>query len=275
MTGEKFTIGLVQMTSSNVVAENMATVEAFIREAAEGGADLVMTPETTTILELSRKALFEKIHREEDDPSVKQFAALAKELGIWLLIGSMPILLGEKVANRCFVFGPDGEIRHRYDKIHMFDVDLPNGEQYRESRSYHAGDQAVLADLPWGRMGLTICYDLRFPHLYRKLAQGGAVMLSVPAAFTRQTGEAHWHTLLKARAIENGAFVFAPAQTGRHASGRETFGHSLVIDPWGNILADGGDKPGLSLVEIDLMLVGKARANIPSLQHDRQIAGPA
>ncbi|WP_417320787.1 carbon-nitrogen hydrolase family protein [Emcibacter sp.] len=275
MSGDKFTIGLVQMTSGNVVAENLAVAEGFIREAAAGGAGLVMTPEMTPLLELGRKALMEKIHSQAEDPAVEHFAALAKELGIWLMVGSMPILEGEKVANRCFFFGPDGALKHTYDKIHMFDVDLPNGEQYRESRAYQAGDKAVLADMPWGRMGLTICYDLRFPHLYRKLAKAGATMLSVPAAFTKQTGEAHWHTLLRARAIENGAFVFAPAQTGCHASGRETFGHSLVVDPWGRILADGGAGPGVSLAEIALTLVEKARANIPSLQHDRHFEDPA
>ena len=263
------------MTSGNEAAENIAVAEGYIRDAAKDGADLVMTPECTTLLELSRRALFEKIHSQEEEPAVGHFSALAKELGIWLVIGSMPILLGEKVANRCFVFGPDGAIKQTYDKIHMFDVDLPNGEQYRESRSYEPGARAVLTDLPWGRMGLSICYDLRFPHLYRKLAQGGASMLSVPAAFTQQTGEAHWHTLLRARAIENGAFVFAPAQTGTHASGRKTYGHSLVIDPWGTILADGGTEPGVSLAEIDLTLVKTARTNIPSLGHDRPYEGPA
>ncbi|MFC7048002.1 carbon-nitrogen hydrolase family protein [Emcibacter nanhaiensis] len=275
MTGDKFTIGLVQMTSSNEVAENVAAAEVFIREAAAGGAQLVMTPECTSLLELGRKALFAKIHVQDEESAVRRFSALAEELGIWLVIGSMPILVGDKVANRCFVFGPDGVLEQIYDKIHMFDVDLPNGEQYRESRSYQAGEQAVLADLPWGRMGLTICYDLRFPYLFRKLAQAGATMLSVPAAFTQQTGEAHWHTLLRARAIENGAFVFAPAQTGTHASGRKTYGHSLVIDPWGKILADGGTEPGVSLAEIDLTLVEAARTNIPSLQHDRPVKDPA
>lgn len=271
----KFTVGLVQMSSTNHVAENMTSAEALIREAASRGAEMVLTPEMTTLLELDRTALLGKIFDQDDDPSLPVFQALAKELKIWLVIGSMAIKLGNRIANRCFVISPDGTIAAHYDKIHMFDVDLPGGEQYRESRSYSAGDQAVVVETPWGNMGLSICYDLRFPHLYRALAQAGAGMLTVPAAFTAVTGRAHWHILLRARAIENGAFIFAPAQTGSHVNARgdlrETFGHSLFVDPWGDIIDDSGVGVGVIVAEIDPALVEKARSRIPSLNHDRTI----
>ncbi len=277
MTQDKFSVGLVQMSSSNQRAENMISAEAMIRLAAAEGAGLVMTPEMTPLLELNRKALLGKIYTEDEDPSLATFRALARELKIWLMIGSMAVRPSddqdEKIANRCYVIAPDGAIAARYDKIHMFDVDLPSGEQYRESRSYQPGEMAVVTALPWGKAGLSICYDVRFPQLYRKLAQAGAVMLTVPAAFTRVTGEAHWHALLRARAIENGAYVFAPAQTGRHVSAtgdaRETYGHSLIIDPWGNIMDDGGTETGVIVAEIDLGLVKKVRSRVPSLDHDR------
>ena len=271
----KFSVGLVQMSSTNQVAENMTVAEGLIRKAVSRGAEMVLTPEMTTLLELDRKALLSKIHTQEEDPSLPVFQALAKELNIWLVIGSMAIKLEDKIANRCFVISPDGNIATHYDKIHMFDVDLPGGEQYRESRSYEAGQQAVMAETSWGKMGLSICYDLRFPHLYRTLAQSGASMLTVPAAFTAVTGKAHWHILLRARAIENGAFIFAPAQTGSHMSARgearKTFGHSLFVDPWGDIIDDGGADEGVIVAQIDLSLVEKARSRIPSLKHDRVI----
>jgi len=268
-TSAELTVSLVQMTSSDVIADNIAVAEKFIRQAATDGADVVMTPEMTTILDYSRKTLLPKIFGPEDNPHIQHFSGLAKELDIWLLIGSMPILDGEKIANRSHFFDPEGQLVSQYDKIHMFDVDLPNGEQYRESRSYSAGDQAVITKTPWGKVGLSICYDVRFPYLYRDLAKAGVSMLTVPAAFTKVTGEAHWHTLLKARAIENGCFVFAPAQVGRHANGRDTFGHALIIDPWGNILGDAGAEPGIVTAKIDLDLVKQAREKIPSLGHDR------
>ncbi|MCK5424531.1 MAG: carbon-nitrogen hydrolase family protein [Emcibacter sp.] len=271
----KFTVGLVQMSSTNEVAENMASAEALIREAAARGAKMVLTPEMTTLLELDRTALLGKIYTQDDDPSLPVFQDLARELKIWLVIGSMAIKSGDKIANRCFVIAPDGKTAAHYDKIHMFDVDLPGGEQYRESRSYAAGEQAVVTPTPWGNMGLSICYDLRFPHLYRRLSQSGAQMLAVPAAFTAVTGEAHWHILLRARAIENGAFIFAPAQTGSHTSARgdkrNTYGQSLLVDPWGDIIDDGGADVGVITAEIDLTLVEKARSRIPSLNHDRII----
>ncbi|VAW03463.1 hypothetical protein MNBD_ALPHA01-1773 [hydrothermal vent metagenome] len=276
MTGpDKFSVGLVQMSSTNQVAENMASATELIRKAAAQGADMVLTPEMTTLLELDRRALLDKIYFEPDDPSLPRFQALARELNIWLVIGSMAVKTKDKIANRSYVIAPTGDITARYDKIHMFDVDLPGGEQYRESRSYAAGDRAVLAQTPWGPLGLSICYDLRFAHLYRKLAQAGAGMLTVPAAFTQVTGQAHWHILLRARAIENGAFVFAPAQCGSHLSSsgvsRDTFGHALIVDPWGNIIDDGGEVAGVTVAEIDLTLVTAARERIPSLRHDRHI----
>ena len=271
----KFTVGLVQMSSTNKRAENMISAEALIRKAAAQGAEMVLTPEMTTLLEGDRKALLGKIYSEDDDPSLPVFQGLARELGIWLVIGSMAVKLGNRIVNRCYVISPEGSIVTRYDKIHMFDVDLPGGEYHRESSVYTAGDKLVMAATPWGNMGLSICYDLRFPHLYRKLAQAGAGILTVPAAFTAVTGKAHWHILLRARAIENGAFIFAPAQTGHHVSAggdmRETFGHSLFVDPWGDIIDDGGADVGVVVAEIDLALIEKARSRIPSLDHDRDI----
>jgi len=245
----------------------------LIRQAASRGATLVITPEMTTLIELDRAALMEKIFDQSEDPSLPVFQDLAKELSIWLVIGSMALQQGDKIVNRCFVISPDGQIVNHYDKIHMFDVDLPGGEQYRESRSYEAGARAVMAQTPWGKLGLSICYDVRFPSLYRSLAQAGASMLTVPAAFTRVTGEAHWHILLRARAIENGSFVLAAAQCGSHMNARgdvrETYGHSLIVDPWGNIIDDGDTDKGVVVAEIDLSLCEKARKRIPSLRHDR------
>jgi len=274
----KFTVGLVQMSSTNDLAENMTSAESLIRRAAAGGAQMVITPEMTTLIELKRAALMDKIYFEENDPSLPVFQALAQELDIWLVIGSMAVKITDppiaKIANRCYVISPEGNIVNHYDKIHMFDVDLPGGEQYRESEAYAAGERAVVTKTPWGPMGLTICYDVRFPHLYRRLAQAGGVMFGVPAAFTEVTGQAHWHVLLRSRAIENGAFIFAPAQTGSHVSAdggsRKTYGHSLIVDPWGNIIDDGGIDVGVTLAQVDLTLVEKARSRISSLRHDRQ-----
>ncbi|HAC56764.1 MAG TPA: amidohydrolase [Rhodobiaceae bacterium] len=266
-----FTAACVQMRSSCDVAENIAAAKTLVREAASKGADLVMTPEMTSLLVTRTSDLFDKAREEKDDEALAAFRALAKEKGIWLLLGSLPIRLSDaKVANRSFLLSPEGEVAASYDKIHMFDVDLEGGESYRESRNYEPGAEAVLARLPWGRIGLTICYDVRFPQLYRTLAQAGADFLSVPAAFTRQTGEAHWHTLLRARAIETGCFVFAPAQGGKHECGRETYGHSLIIAPWGEVLAEAAnDEPGVILAGIDMERIASARRKVPSLGHDR------
>ncbi|MBL4602471.1 MAG: carbon-nitrogen hydrolase family protein [Emcibacteraceae bacterium] len=260
------------MTSSDVIDDNIRVAEALIREAAENGAEFVLTPEMTVLFDISAKQTMAKISTEKEDTSWRHFAALAKELNIWLLIGSMAIKSGEKAANRSFLFSPEGKKVVSYDKIHMFDVDLPDEKSYRESNTYQSGDKAIIADLPWGKVGLSICYDLRFAYLYRIMAQAGAKILTVPAAFTYVTGKAHWHTLLRARAIETGAFVFAPAQVGDHANGRKTYGHSLVIDPWGNILADGGDDVGVVMADIDMSSVTTARNRIASLTHDKNIA---
>ena len=273
-----FTAACVQLRSGRDEDGNIAAASALIREAAAGGAHYVQTPETTNLMERDRKALFSKLRAEEDSSVLAAFRALAAELGVWLHIGSLALRIDdETAANRAFVITPDGAIAARYDKIHMFDVDLDGGESYRESKHYRPGREAVLADLPWGRLGLSICYDVRFPHLYRALAGAGAGMLGIPAAFTRQTGEAHWHVLQRARAIENGTFVISAAQGGLHEDGRETFGHSLIIDPWGRVLAEGGTEPGVILAEIDVSASAEARRKIPSLTNDRpfEIVAPA
>ena len=268
----KFQAACVQLCGGRDVTANLDAADVLIREAARSGADYIQTPEQTAIMELNPKVLFSTIVAEEDDAGVKRFAALAKELGIWLHIGSLAIRTGEhEAANRAFVFSPEGEIAARYDKIHMFDVDLPSGETYRESKTYKPGSKAVTADLPWLRLGLSICYDLRFAYLYRTLAHAGATMLSIPAAFTKVTGEAHWHVLQRARAIETGCFVVSAAQGGHHENGRDTFGHSLIIDPWGRILAEAGTEPGVIMAEIDTALVDEARSRIPALTHDRAV----
>ncbi|MFG1298439.1 carbon-nitrogen hydrolase family protein [Xanthobacter sp. V3C-3] len=276
-TSETLRIALVQLRSGRDPAANLETTVALVREAARGGARYVQTPETTNIMELERPLLFEKLKEEAEDATLAALTALARELGIWLHIGSLALKVGDKrAANRAFVISPEGEITARYDKIHMFDVDLGNGESYRESSAYRPGERAVLAQVDQFRLGLSICYDLRFPSLYRALAEGGAKVLTVPAAFTRPTGEAHWHVLLRARAIENGAYVLAAAQGGRHENGRDTYGHSLVVDPWGRVIAEGGTDPGVVLAELDLKEVAAARGRVPSLSNGRrfEIAEP-
>jgi len=266
-----FTAGLVQMRASLSPQTNLDTAIQLIEQAKSAGAEYVLTPEMTNIFEVRRERLFGTIAPEESDPTLAAFRELARKLGIFLHVGSLAIkVLPEKAANRSFLIDRKGDILARYDKIHMFDVELGDGESYRESRNYRPGEIGVAADLPWGRLGLTICYDLRFPALYRALAEAGCSFLAIPSAFTKQTGEAHWHVLIRARAIENGAFVFAAAQGGKHENGRETFGHSLIIDPWGRILAEGGTEPGLLLAAIDPAEVTAARAKIPSLQHGRR-----
>lgn len=264
-----FTIGLVQLTATQSIPENIEIASGLIEEAAAKGADVVATPEVTSLMERRSHASLAQCKAQDEDEALKAFQALAAKLQKALFIGSLPIKLsGTQLANRSFVIDGTGSIRATYDKIHMFDVDLPNGEAIRESKTYRPGDTAVVVDLPEASFGLSICYDLRFPHLYRALAQAGANVLMVPAAFTQITGEAHWHTLLQARAIEAGAFVVAAGQCGAHADGRHTYGHSLVVAPWGEILADGGEKPGVTLAEIDLTRVEKARGQIPALTHD-------
>ena len=270
-----FRAALVQMTSSRSVADNVATMDRLVRAAAAGGAVYVQTPETTGIMDEDPQRLFETLTDEAGDATLAHGRRLARDLGIHLHIGSLAIKVGDgaKAANRAFVIDPAGEIAARYDKIHLFDVQLADGQVYRESARYVAGGEAVTVDLPFARVGLAICYDLRFPHLFRSLAKdGGAEVLTVPAAFTRPTGEAHWHVLLRARAIENGAWVLAAAQAGLHENGRETFGHSLVIDPWGRVVAEAGVEPGVIFADIDTAEVGAVRGRVPALGHDRPFA---
>jgi deaminated glutathione amidase len=272
-----FTVGLISMRSGFSPAANLDDAVALIRQAKQNGADYVQTPEMTNIMDIKRERLFAAMVSEEDDKSLARLRELARELGIYIHIGSLGIKVSpERAANRSFLIDRQGEIVARYDKIHMFDVDLANGESYRESRNFRPGELAVVADLPWGRIGLSICYDLRFPALYRALAEAGASFISIPAAFTKQTGEAHWHILIRARAIENGCYVMAAAQGGMHENGRATFGHSLIVDPWGRIVAEGGTEPGVIMATIDPTEVASARGRVPSLQHGRrfEIAEP-
>ena len=267
----RITVAAVQMRSTMDPARNLRDFEALVRQAAGKGARYIQSPEMTGALVRDRKLLMQLIKPAESDPLVARAAELAAELGVHLHIGSTAIARADgKVANRAFVFGPDGGLIATYDKIHMFDVDLDNGESWRESATYEPGREAVVANLPFGRMGLAVCYDLRFPQLFREEALAGAEMLTVPAAFTRQTGEAHWHVLLRARAIENGAFVVAAAQGGKHEDGRETYGHSLIADPWGAVVAEADhDEPGVVVVEIDLAASAAARGKVPNLRNAR------
>ena len=265
----------VQMTSGPEVAPNVAAALELIAEAASQGADFVGTPENTTQIENDKRRMLATAGPEASHPAIPAFAEAAAKHGIWLLIGSLTIKLSDSLcANRSILFTPSGEIAARYDKIHMFDVQIPDGQSYRESATFRAGEQAIMAELPWGKLGMSVCYDLRFAKLYRSLAQAGAGILSVPAAFTEFTGKAHWHVLLRARAIETGCFVIAPAQCGEHAGGRRTYGHSLIVAPWGEVLAAGGDLPGVVTAEIDLAKVAEARAMVPALTHDRDFVGP-
>ncbi len=258
-------IGLIQMTSGIDPADNARAVDAAVREAAARGAELILTPEMTGLLDSDKKRLAANARPADDDPTLATASRAARETGTWVLVGSVPIPTGEgHFANRAFLFDGAGVIAATYDKIHLFDVDLPNGERYRESATYVSGTALSLTQTPVGKLGLSICYDVRFPHLYRALAQAGADLIAVPAAFTRTTGKAHWHTLLTARAIETGCYILAPAQTGIHEDGRSTFGHSLVVAPWGDILCDMGDAPGVAIVDIDLQQVADARARVPA-----------
>lgn len=258
------------MRAGRSVERNVADAVDLITEAAGKGANYVQTPECTTLMELDPSRLMAETRPEESNPALAAFSDIARKKKIWLHIGSMAVKVGERrLANRSYLLAPDGGISAKYDKIHMFDVDLGGGESYSESANYQAGPTAMLADLPWGRLGLTICYDLRFPALHRALAKAGAKFIAGPAAFTRTTGEAHWHTLLRARAIETCAFILAAGQGGRHENGRETFGHSLIISPWGEILAEAGVDPQVITADIDAEYADQIRRKIPSLAHDR------
>jgi len=271
-----FQAACVQLTSGPEIAANIAASSDLVRRARDQGADFILTPEVSDMIEPKRALALEKAKPESEHPMLAAFRALARETGAWLLLGSAVVRDrdAERLANRSFLISPQGEVAQRYDKIHMFDVDLPTGESHRESKTYRASDRAALAELPWGALGMTVCYDLRFPHLYRALAKAGADFLSVPSAFTVPTGKAHWHVLLRARAIENGCFVFAPAQSGEHGGGRRTYGHSLIVSPWGEILAEAEDGPGFIMAAIDPAKVAEARRAIPALTHDRPFAAP-
>ncbi|MEK7820813.1 MAG: carbon-nitrogen hydrolase family protein [Pseudomonadota bacterium] len=292
LTGRAFTVACIQTNSTREPETNISAVSDLIRRARDLGGEFILVPEIVNMLEPKRDLLLAKARAEADDPTLAAFRDLARETGAWLLAGSLALRAGEspralndaplpgraddeaeRCVNRSILIAPSGDVAARYDKIHMFDVDLGQiegvRERYHESRTYRPGAKAVTADLPWGRLGMTICYDMRFPHLYRALAKKGAEFFSVPAAFTRPTGRAHWHVLLRARAIENGAFVFAPAQCGEHAEGRKTYGHSLIVDPWGEVLADGGEEVGVVTARIDPARVAEARAKIPAIFSDR------
>jgi predicted amidohydrolase len=263
---------LIQMTAGPDIMENVHEVSGMIRAAAGQGAAFIATPENTDRMLADPVRKMRESYAMEEHPAVAAFSNLAKSLSVHVLIGSLTsIRVGDKLANRSLLFAPDGRLAAAYDKIHMFDVQLPNGDVYRESDAHAPGAKAVIAEAGGVKLGLSICYDVRFPHLYRAMAQRGAQVLCVPAAFTVPTGKAHWEILLRARAIENGAFVIAPGQCGVHDGGRGTWGHSLAISPWGDVLADGGDTPGIVMADLDMAEVAKARAAIPSLQHDREI----
>jgi predicted amidohydrolase len=269
MASLRFVAACVQMRSGRDPLKNRDDAVSLVREAADRGANYVQTPEMTSLVERSRTALFEKVGAPERDPTLAAMQQVARERGIVVHMGSLAVRAADKIANRAYVIDATGDILAAYDKIHLFDVNLPNGESWRESATYSGGDRAVLAETPWGLLGLTICYDVRFAALYRALAEAGASFLSAPACFTKQTGEAHWHVLHRARAIETGSFMISAAQGGHHEDGRDTFGHSIIVDPWGRILAEADTEPGVILAEIDVGEVAKARGRIPVLDHAR------
>ncbi|MDR7037130.1 putative amidohydrolase [Methylobacterium sp. BE186] len=270
MPEDRFVAACVQMRSGREPLANRDAAVAGVREAVAAGARYVQTPEMTSLVERSRTAMFEKVSTQDDDPTLAALRAVARETGAVVQIGSLPIRNGEKIANRAFLIDGQGEIVAAYDKLHLYDVDLPNGERWRESATYTGGACAVVAETALAGIGLGICYDIRFPALFRALAEAGASILTAPACFTQQTGEAHWHVLHRARAIETGSFMISAAQGGRHEDGRDTYGHSIIVDPWGRVIAEAeGAEPGVILAEIDLERVAEARGRIPALQHAR------
>jgi len=272
---QTFTAACVQTTAADDMDANVRAASDLARRARDAGADFILLPENVALMEPRAAVARALAAPAESHPALAAFRDLAAEVGAWLLVGSLGIRVGDgRIANRSFLLDDKGAVIASYDKIHMFDVDLPSGERYRESETFQPGDAACLADTPWGPLGMTVCYDLRFPHLYRDLAQAGARYLSIPAAFTRVTGAAHWHILQRARAIETGCFVFAPTQVGVHPGGRTTYGHSLIVDPWGEVLADGGEAVGFVTARIDPARIDEVRAMIPSLRHDRRYAKP-
>lgn len=263
-------VACVQMNSGPVMEDNFRTAEGFIREAAGRGARFIATPENTDLMCYPPSERLKGAYEQDAHPGVAHFSALAKDLRVWLLIGSMAVKApGKKLCNRSFLFSNTGDLAAVYDKIHMFDVQLPGGETHKESDLMKPGEKAVVAKTPFAQIGMSVCYDLRFAYLYRDLAKVGAEILMIPAAFTVPTGQAHWKTLLRARAIETGSFVMAPAQTGEHAGGRRTWGHSMIVSPWGEILAQMDNKTGMITADIHLEEVAKARGAIPALKHDR------
>lgn len=269
----RFVAACVQMRSGREPLANRDAAVTAIREAAGRGADYVQTPEMTSLVERDRARLFDRIGPQENDPTLAGLREAARENRVVVQIGSLAVRNGDKIANRAFLIDADGEIRASYDKVHLYDVDLPNGESWRESATYTGGDCAVVASLPWAKIGISICYDIRFPAIFRALAEAGAEVLTAPACFTRQTGEAHWHLLQRARAVETGSFMISAAQGGLHEDGRETYGHSLIVDPWGRILAEAdGDEPGIILAEIDLAQVTEVRGRIPALRNARSFS---
>jgi predicted amidohydrolase len=263
------------MQTGNDLAANLATVEAMTRDAAASGAQFVLTPEYALMMDGSGRVMRERALDRDGGPALPALQALARELSVWLLAGSLTLKTdGARLVNRSYLITADGGVAASYDKIHMFDVTLPDGKVIRESSAYCPGERAAVADTPWGRVGLSVCYDLRFPQLYRALAKAGARYLTIPSSFQRATGKVHWHTLVRARAIENACFVFAPAMCGEHPGNRTTYGHSLIVDPWGEVLADGGDAPCIVHAEIDPAHVDRVRGMLPCLEHDRAFAAP-
>jgi predicted amidohydrolase len=264
-------IALLQLNSGPDIAANLGFATEMIREAAAQGAKFILTPENTCHMLSPQGAKLKTAPEEGNHPALSVFSGLARDLGVWVLAGSISVKVAEdKIANRSYLFDSDGAQVAAYDKIHLFDVDLPTGESHRESAVVRAGQRGIVAHSPWGGIGMTICYDLRFAALYRALAQAGAKILTIPSAFTVPTGQAHWESLLRARAIETGSFVLAPAQTGEHHGGRKTYGHSLVIGPWGEVIADGGNDVGIIRADLDMDAVDRARGAIPSLLHGEQ-----
>jgi predicted amidohydrolase len=267
----KLKLACVQLNAGSEVEANLAAASARVREAAAEGAQLIALPEYAVLLDGSGRVMRERSAEEAKHVALPAFQSLARETHAWLLVGSLTVKLAdERMANRSYLISAEGQLVARYDKIHMFDVTLPGGKLIRESSAYRPGEKAVVATTPWGAVGMSICYDLRFPQLYRALAKAGAAILAVPASFQRETGPAHWHTLLRARAIENAAWVIAPAMCGDHANGRSTYGHSLVIDPWGSVVAELGDRPGVLIAEIDTGEAARIRTMLPALEHDRE-----
>jgi deaminated glutathione amidase len=271
-----FRVALLQMQTGNDLAHNLDSVKTMTREAARNGAQFVLTPEYTLMMDGSGRVMREQALPTDGGSGLAELQSLARELSVWLLAGSLTLRTdGDRIANRSYLLAADGHVVASYDKIHMFDATLPDGKVIRESSAYCPGDRAVIAETPWGKLGLTVCYDLRFPQLYRTLAKAGALYLTIPSSFQRATGKFHWHTLIQARAIENACFVFAPAMCGEHPGNRTTYGHSLVVDPWGEILVDGGESPGIAYADIDPSRVARVRSMLPCLEHDRDFARPS